>query len=188
MGRFKRLIYGLSGIILLAGGILHLVSVYLPADRLYELPPEFRHWLSVAMAVVSLVVGFILFAQSIFCRKRLHGLTRSTEGGGIYVSEKAIKACVHVTLTHYPYLHEGRMRLRVKSVRGSLVYSLRVWLGVYNGTQPALDDLGQEIQSRITGDLEHFTGTPPQKVDVIFYQLDSQNDTPDGTTEVTPHE
>lgn len=188
MGRLKRLVYGLSGIILLAGGGLHLVSVYLPADRVYDLPPEFRHWLSVAMAGVSLVVGFILFAQAVFSRKRLHGLTRNEEGGGIYVSDKALKACVHATLTHYPYLREGRMKMHVKSTRGSLVYSLRVWLGVHNGSQPALDDLGGQIRDRIADDLQHFAGTAPQKVDVIFYQLDSKDQTPAGTTEVTPHE
>ena len=135
MGRLKRLIYGLCGVILMAGGSLRLLDIFMPVERLTDIPPQVWKGLSVSLAGVCLAVGFILFVQAVFSRRRIHGLTREQEGGGIYVSEKALRACVHATLTRYPYLREGRLRMHVKSVHGAIVYDLRVWLGVHNGSQ-----------------------------------------------------
>lgn len=165
MKRITKCIYCLAGLLLMA-------YAFLTYDLLFwgRVPA----WLSqntlviaaLAGFVLTVLIGFVIFAKGLLSRRRLPALAHERDGGTVFVHPKALRNITYVAVEQFNGILEDRVKVRV--LRGaSPTYRVKIWLGIAEySTLPAHHN---EIRRHVAEALETCTGVPVRRVDIVFY-------------------
>lgn len=165
MKRFTKFLYVLAGLVLMGYGFLSYdllfwgrVPAWLTLQQIV--------YIALAGFILTVLIGFLLFAKGLLARRRLPAIVNERDGGIVSVSPKALRNITYVTIERFGGILEDRVRVRVLGGKQPCYY-VKIWLGITEYSE--LPARHEEIRRRVGEALLTCTGVPARRVDLVFY-------------------